>query len=417
MFLKKITIENFKCHSKIELSFEKTDKLNRKWTLVLGENGTGKSSVLKAIALVTSGSNALGELIGDVNSWIKYKEESCSIYAELETKKGEERIISLKFNRGDNLSTFMSNNKESLELIDNAIEKADRNYFVFGYGASRRLSNDSFFSSENKRRSSRSVNVANLFDNSSTLNPLSSWIIELDYRTGDNGINLVKEVLKDFLPDTSFHSIDKKTKQVLFETLDGIIPLEHLSDGYQNMAAWVGDLLYRITETFGDYTKPMEARGLLLIDEVELHLHPKWQRKLLEFISNKLPNFQVVATTHSPLTAQQADTGELFALKRNNDRVIELIPFIGSPKSLLVNQLLMTPVFGLETDESYEVQQAKEKYEILKTKSKLSSKEKIMFTEVKKKLENELPQRNFSLSSSKELDLLKNIESKLNIKS
>ena len=416
MFLKKLTLNNFKCLSNIELSFEKNQTINRKWTLILGENGTGKSNILKSIALVTSGSNALGELLGNTDSWIKFNEKTCTIKAELETKRGEERIISLQFNRGDNLSKIISNNKESLHLIDDAIENADRNYFVVAYGASRRLSNE-VFSNFEKSRSGRSINVRNLFDNASTLNPLTAWIIELDYRSGNEGINLVKEALKDFLPGITFHSIDKERKQVMFQTVDGLIPLDQLSDGYQNMAAWIGDLLFRITETFKDYKKPLEARGLLLIDEVDLHLHPKWQRRLLDFVGNKLPNFQVVATTHSPLTAQQADTGELFALKRNDNNVVEIIPFNGSPKSLLVNQLLMTPVFGLETDESYEVQQAKEEYEVLKSKGdSLSSGDKEKMKVVKQKLKTKLPKRTAPASSIKEIDLLERIETKLNIK-
>lgn len=416
MFLKKLTLHNFKCLSNIELSFEKTKGLNRKWTLILGENGTGKSNILKSIALVTSGSNALGELLGNTDSWINSKENSCTIRAELETKKGEERIISLEFNRGDNLSKIISNNKESLHLIDDAIENADRNYFVVAYGASRRLSNE-VFSNFSNNRNGRSINVLNLFDNASTLNPLTAWIIELDYRSGNEGIQLVKEALKDFLPGITFHSIDKERKQVMFQTVDGIIPLDHLSDGYQNMAAWIGDLLFRITETFRDYKKPLEARGLLLIDEVDLHLHPKWQRRLLNFIGNKLPNFQVVATTHSPLTAQQADTDELYALKRNDKNIVELVPFIGSPKSLLVNQLLMTPVFGLETDESFEVQKAKEEYEKLKSKGdSLSRIDKEKMKAVKQTLKTKLPTRMAPESSQKEIELLEKIETQLNIK-
>lgn len=416
MFLKKLSLQNFKCLSNIELSFERTKTENRKWTLILGENGTGKSNILKSIALVTSGSNALGELLGNADSWIKFKEKSCTITAELETKKGEERKISLQFNRGDNLSKIISNNKDSLHMIDDAIENADRNYFVVAYGASRRLSND-VFSNFEKSRNGRSINVRNLFDNASTLNPLTAWIIELDYRSGNEGIDLVKEALKDFLPNITFHSIDKEKKQVLFETVDGIIPLEQLSDGYQNMAAWIGDLLFRITETFKDYKSPLEARGLLLIDEVDLHLHPKWQRKLIDFIGKKLPNFQVVATTHSPLTAQQADTGELFALKRNDNNIVEIIPFSGSPKSLLINQLLMTPVFGLETDESYEVQQTKNEYEELKAKGdNLNNDEKEKLKVVKRKLKSKLPNRTAPSSSAKEIALLEKIETKLNIK-
>lgn len=415
MFLKEIKLRNFKCLSDISLSFEKDKKSNRKWTLILGENGTGKSNILKAIALVTSGSNALGELLGNIDSWIKFGENNCSITAVIETKKGEERDISLKFERGDNLSKVISKNKESLYLIDSAIENANRNYFIVAYGASRRLSNE-VFSNFEKSRSARSMNVRNLFDNSSTLNPLTAWIIELDYRSGEEGINLVKEALQDFLPGIIFHSIDKEKKQVMFDTVDGLISLDQLSDGYQNMAAWIGDLLFRITEAFRTYSKPLESRGLLLIDELDLHLHPKWQRKLLDFIGNKLPNFQVVATTHSPLTAQQADTGELFALKRNDSNIVEIIPFIGSPKSLLINQLLMTPVFGLETDESYEIQNVKKEYEALKSKGdSLNETEKKTMKIVKSKLKD-LPHRNLQTSSSKELELLEKIEEKLKIK-
>lgn len=415
MFLKKLSLKNFKCLSSIELSFEKTTTVNRQWTFILGENGTGKSNILKSIALVTSGSTALGELLGNVDDWIKYSENSCSITAELATKKGEERIISLQLNRGDNLSKIISNNRDSLHLIDDAIENADRNYFVVAYGASRRLSNE-FFSNFEKSRNNRSINVRNLFDNNSSLNPLAAWIIELDYRSGNEGIQLVKEALQDFLPGISFHSIDKQKKQVLFQTVDGIIPLEQLSDGYQNMAAWIGDLLFRITETFKDYKKPLESRGLLLIDEVDLHLHPKWQRKLYDFIGSKLPNFQVVATTHSPLTAQQAETGELYALKRNTNNIIEIIPFNGSPKSLLVNQLLMSPIFGMETDESYEVQRAKIEYHTLKSKeSSLSLEEKEKLKQVKVKLKNQLPKRDTPSSNIKETELLNKIIKQLNI--
>lgn len=415
MFLKKLTLSNFKCLSNIELSFDNNNSDNRKWTLILGENGTGKSNILKSIALVTSGSNALGELLGNSDDWIKHNEKRCSIIADLKTKKGEERSISLHFSRGDNLSKIISKNRESLHLIDEAIENAERNYFVVAYGASRRLSNE-VFSNYEKNRNGRSINVRNLFDNASTLNPLTAWIIELDYRSGVSGIKLIKEALRDFLPGIEFHSINKEKKQVLFQTVDGIIPLDQLSDGYQNMAAWIGDLLFRITETFRDYKQPLEARGLLLIDEVDLHLHPKWQRKLYDFISLKLPNFQVVATTHSPLTAQQADTGELFALKRNDNNIVEMISFVGSPKSLLVNQLLMTPVFGLETDESYEVQQAKIEYESLRLKGDtLSLEDKEKLQNVRKKLKNKLPKRESPASSKKELELLKRIEDKLNI--
>lgn len=414
MFLKKIHLKNFKCLSDIELSFEKTSTQNRQWTLVLGENGTGKSNVLKAIALVTCGSNALGELLGDTDSWIRNGEDTCRIDAVLGTKKGEIREISLVINRKDNFSNIITNNRESLHLIDDAIEYAERNYFIVAYGASRRLPSENFSNFEKSSNGNRSGNVRSLFNNSYSLNPLTSWIIDLDYRSGEQGIAIVKDALDDFLPSASFHSIDKLKKQVLFKTLDGIVPLDYLSDGYQNMAAWIGDLLYRITETFRDYKNPLVARGVLLIDEIDLHLHPKWQRKLIDFITRKLPNFQVIATTHSPLTAQQADEGELFALKRNEENQIQLIPFIGSPKSLLINQLLMTPVFGLETDESLEIEQTKAVYSELKNKKVKSTEDEKKLRSLEKDLKASLPKRAVPKVDEHSLELLSRIEANLN---
>ncbi|MBB3841217.1 putative ATP-binding protein involved in virulence [Runella defluvii] len=415
MFLKKIRLQDFKCLADIEISFEKTSTQNRQWTLILGENGTGKSNVLKAIALVTAGSNALGELLSDTDSWIRNNQNSCRIDATLGTKKGEIREISLIINRKDNYSNIISNNKESLRLIDDAIEHADRNYFIVAYGASRRLPSENFSNFEKSSNGNRSGNVRSLFNNAYSLNPLTSWIIDLDYRSGEQGIAIVKEALDDFLPSASFHSIDKFKKQVLFKTIDGIVPLDYLSDGYQNMAAWIGDLLYRITETFKDYQNPLAARGVLLIDEIDLHLHPKWQRRLIDFITRKLPNFQVIATTHSPLTAQQVDEGELYALKRDDKNQIQLIPFIGTPKNLLINQLLMTPVFGLETDESWEMEENKAIYNKLKNKEKKSEEEHEKLRNVERKLKKNLPKRAMPETSEKSLDLLKRIEANLNI--
>ncbi len=418
MFLRKLVLQNFKCLSKLELDFEVTPTANRQWTLLLGENGTGKSNLLKAIALITCGSNALGEIIGNTDSWIALSKKSCTIRAWLTTKKGEERELALEIKRGDSLSRLIDNNQQALQLIDDAIDNAERNYFTVAYGASRRLVSDGAGTAgyaEAGRYGSRVGNIRNLFDGGATLHPLAAWIMDLDYQDGEAGLTVIREALNSFLPGISFHSIDKRKKQVLFETSDGLVPLEQLSDGYQNMAAWIGDLLFRITETFRDRREPLHARGLLLLDEIDLHLHPKWQRLLYDFVSDKLPNFQVVATTHSALTAQQAGENELFALRRNAHQVVELIPFIGSPQQLLVNQLLMSPMFGIATDESREVETAKQQYKQLKAREEsLNAAEKRELAAVSRLLVENRPQRNTPLLRDPEMELLQRIEASLN---
>ena len=169
-----------------------------------------------------------------------------------------------------------------------------------------------------------------------------------------------EKVLSNLLPEIKFHRIDKQNGHLLFETPDGIVPLHCLSDGYLAMAAWIGDLLFRVLENSDDLKEqPLTTKGLLLIDEVDLHLHPKRQRELLSFLDEWLPNFQFVVTTHSPMTAQQAGEGELHCLMRER-RKIHLYPFSGAPNTLLLHQLVMSPAFGLDTDESKEVEDVKE---------------------------------------------------------
>lgn len=362
MFLKEIELTNFKCHEHLKLYFTTDDPKNpiRKTTFMLGENGTGKSALLKAIALITAGSNALGDILGDPDEWIRNGKDLATISAVISTADHQDRLLTLKIKRGSHLADIIKTNTQSLALIDEAIKKANRNYFTVAYGASRRLNRSAEFFSSHGRKSPRAGNIQSLFNPDATLVSLTAWAMDLDYvKTGGSGLATVKEALNTFLvDDVRFKSIDKKRRRLIFTTPDGEVPLEQLSDGFQNVAAWVGDLLFNITNTFQDRKDPLKTRGLLLIDEIDLHLHPKWQRLLHMFIKKKLPNFQIVATTHSPLTAQQAEEGELYALKRENKKV-DLVPFVGNPSKMLVHQILMSPVFGLPTDESVEVENAK----------------------------------------------------------
>ena len=421
MFLKEIELKNFKCHEYLKLGFTCNDKKNpiRKTTFMLGENGTGKSALLKAIALITSGSNGLGDILGTPDDWIRNKKNFCEIAAVITTQKGQERNIKLKIQRKHTLREIIVDNRESLEQIDEAIKNADRNYFVVGYGASRRLNkgNDIFFKSGPQLSSPRSTTIQTLFNPDASLVSLANWAMELDYSRGEAGMETVKNALNQFLVgDVEFKTIDRKKKTLLFTTPDGDVPLEQLSDGYQNVTAWIGDLMYHVTTAFKDYKDPLKVRGLLLIDEIDLHLHPRWQRLLHHFLREKLPNFQIIATTHSPLTAQQAEEGELYALKRENKKIV-LVPFEGSPSKMLLHQLVMSPAFGLPSDESLEVQKAKEHIRAIRLNTNLTKAQKAIAKESTQKLVD-LPVniRTNSLLSESELSLLKSINSQLKAK-
>ena len=273
---------------------------------------------MRSIGLVLAGSSALAELIGDPDSWMHAGEQECTISADLETADGEKRHVSLKISRGGTIKEVYETNKETLDMLDRAIARVSRNYLVIAYGASRRLSSTKLSTQpvDVALPHPRANNVATLFSPDAMLNPLETWAIDLHYRWQDEGLAIIHEAMRKLLPGMTFKGIDRERRDLMFDTVDGEVPLAYLSDGYQNMAAWCGDLLFRVTDTFDDYKDPLAARGVLIVDEIDLHLHPVWQRQLRNFLSDMFPNFQFILTTHSPLTAQQAGAGELFLMKR-----------------------------------------------------------------------------------------------------
>lgn len=415
MFLKSIHLNNVKCFSDIALSFEDENSDIRKRTLLLAENGMGKSTLLKAIALVSSGSDALADLLGEPSDWIRYKARGCEISALLVTREGEERKVSLRIEPKDTRADVIVKNKQNLAWLDDALSETTSDYFVLGFGASRRLN------TVNSRRTNTSVftnkraqRVATLFDPDASTTPIDSWALDLDYLENRTGLETVRKVLSNLLPEIKFHRIDKQSGHLLFETPDGIVPLHCLSDGYLAMAAWIGDLLFRVSENFRDLEEqPLTARGLLLIDEVDLHLHPKRQRELFSFLKEWLPNFQFIVTTHSPMTAQQADEGELHCLMRERGK-IHLYPFSGAPNKLLLHQLVMSPAFGLDTDASKEIEDMKNRYRHLRDKANLSSKEQKELDELTTRL-TDLPAGGVSNMklSEEHAQLLQKIEKEL----
>ncbi|MYC75114.1 AAA family ATPase [Candidatus Poribacteria bacterium] len=415
MFLKSIYLNNVKCFSDIALSFENERGDIRKRTLLLAENGMGKSTLLKAIALITGGSDAINDLLDEPSDWIRYKAQNCEISAVLVTKEREEEKISLRIESKDTRADVIVKNKHNLVWLDDALKQKKEDYFVLGFGASRHLNTvDSRRTNTSTFTNKRAQSVATLFDPNATTTSLDSWAMDLDYLENRTGLETVRKVLSNLLPEIKFHRIDKQSGHLLFKTPDGIIPLHCLSDGYLAMAAWMGDLLFRVLENFDDLQEqPLTAKGLLLIDEVDLHLHPKRQRELLAFLDKWLPNFQLVVTTHSPMAAQQAREGELHCLTRER-RKIHLYPFSGAPNTLLLHQLVMSPAFGLDTDESKEIEDMKNRYRHLRDKANLSSKDQEELNQLKATL-TELPtsDRSNMKLSEEHAQLLQKIEKEL----
>ena len=223
MFLKSIHLNNVKCFSDIALSFEDENGDIRKWTLLLAENGVGKSTLLKTIALVTGGSDAIADLLEEPSDWIQSKTPGCEISAVLVTTEGEEREIRLQFTPEDTRTDVIRKNEQSFAWLDKALKGKKEDYFVLGFGASRHLN------AANSRRTKtseftnkRAQRVATLFNPDATTKPIDSWAMDLDYIGNGTALETIRKVLSNLLPGIKFHRIDKQNGHLLFDTPDGL---------------------------------------------------------------------------------------------------------------------------------------------------------------------------------------------------
>lgn len=365
MKIKRLILKNIRCFKELDMSFEsEIDNIRfkdtiRRRTIILGNNGSGKSTILRSIALILAGSNSFGELVGDPKNWVNNKSKEGSIEMHLLTANGYDRSLKLVINRNDTLGKLVSKNRESLEILDEALGHATRNYLCIGYGVHRRVGSSGFKEKSSRFKNPRTENVSTIFSSEASLFPLESWLMDVDYRQGKKGLDAVTKGLNELLPNSEFYQIDKERKVIQFKNKDGIIDFNQLSDGFQITANWLGDLLYRITNEYKDYSDPFKAEFILLIDEIALHLHPAWQRLIIDSISALFPNAQIIGTTHSPFVAQQAKTEELYTIIRTDQNKIDLFHYKNDPRKLLVHQILISDIFGLSTDDSVVVEEYK----------------------------------------------------------
>jgi predicted ATPase len=392
MYLVELEITNLRAIHNVKFNFLDANGNPRRWTVLLGENGCGKTTILKAIGLILAGSDALPRLIeGDLSAWIRNGQEQAKIRAVIQTAENERREVSIVLPRGETMSGVIKRNAKSLELLDRALAHTQRNYFIVGYGAFRRPPSDSRYRSDPSSfsQNDRASNLRTLFTTGQELIGLETWALDLDWRLEGQGREIINNALAALLPGMTVNGIDKRGRALMMNTRDGVVALRDLSEGYQAMAAWAGDMLFRLTETFQDYQNPLEARGLLLLDEMDLHLHPKWKINLVDFLNKTFPNLQIIATTHSPLSIQQCGPGELYVVRRDmyaDERPV-VVPFEGDPSNLRLSQLFLSPLIGLETLDSPRVADLRDRARKIELKdTALSTDEKTELTVIRSEL-------------------------------
>src|SRR5262249_6375609 len=405
MYVDSVRIENFRTyrHADIDLlhpdrTASDMERLHPDWktsdkkprvpavlypniNLVLGNNGMGKSAFLKAIAL-----GCLGPTVRDSGifpyRFVRREPGSADVTAEIKRKlKVPGKPLTMPSTRSIIKSVFIAHPQdrvpkrtsrlissvridrradlESLQFLKrpdskawNSIFRDDVDAFFFvGYGASRRTEERSNVDQSARRRkgSLRAQRVRSLFEDDATLIPLSFWLPAYSKDHPDRGVEVVNLMNAITGPDHYRFTGELERDEYLFQRQDQLVPFPALSDGYRAFFGWISDLLYHVCQSAPPGTPLVKNRGIVMIDEIDLHLHPSWQMEILPSLSRSMPNLQFIVTSHSPLVAGSLQWINLIALEQGDSQSSVLLRKEVAVHGLDADQVLLTPFFSLNT--------------------------------------------------------------------
>ena len=162
-----------------------------------------------------------------------------------------------------------------------------------------------------------------------------------------------------------------------------------LSLGYRTIAGWVMDLAWRFLDRYPDSPNPLAEPGIVFIDEIDLHLHPLWQREIISVLSSLFPATQFIATSHSPLIVQAPETANLVLLQKRDDNV-EIVNDPGIPRNLRVDQILTSLLFRVPSSRNKRIQGLIAQRAELIDKAQRSREEDLLLNDIRQQLD-ELP--------------------------
>lgn len=277
------------------------------WIVFLGENATGKTTLLRALALALAPPADAQAIPSNLDG-------------PLRRSHGLDGVVRVRTHDGRELTATVST-ADGGELVTSQPSDAQRPWVV-GYGC-RRGSATSGTDMDTAFVAFRDLD--NLFDRPRGVVRASAWLKELQRRARNNGarskdvFEAARAALRATLLGAEEVLVDNDVL-VTFPDRRDPVPLNLLSDGYLTTAGWVADLMARWIKRCEDRRRPIgrdfhkEMEGVCLLDEIDLHLHPRWQERIIDDVRALFPKMTFVATTHHPLTLRGAREGEVFVL-------------------------------------------------------------------------------------------------------
>lgn len=328
MRIDELHIENFRGYKKLDVSFKKG------FNLIIGDNGSGKTALLEALN-VAMGSFFLG---------IRNTKARHILHSDVHisnTELGEEYLwpVSVQAKgtfHGDNLSwkreltrfnssTLIRDAKDIKEISKEIDSKVRNGEYVdlpiLAYYATGRLFDEAKLTSnkiEKRQIASRFRAYDKCLEAKSTFKQFLKWykgkeLSKIQKGESDLSYIIVKNSIINNIPDCKniyFEFDPDKADGLKIELTDGrILPFLYLSDGARNFFALIADIAYKCV-ILNPHLKDEvlnKTKGIVLIDELDLHLHPEWQKKIVNSLKTTFPEIQFIASTHSPFLIQESE--------------------------------------------------------------------------------------------------------------
>lgn len=381
MKVKTISISNFKGIDNLEIPFE------GKSTIIFGINGVGKSTILRAIDLVYA--NIISRLVSSNKKLtqleyddISYGRARAEINAVFEFPDESVRSYSRWITRAGGRNHYMKELKELVGFFEacyiekgyddgkgNWVEKEDlKNMPVFvNYGVNRsvfdvplRASRKEVFtklSAFDKAIESK-IDFRTLFmwfRNQEDIENQEKVRKAADYE--DKSLKAVKKAMLAMLDGFEDIHIDRKPLAMKVKKAGQYLKINQLSDGEKCTIALFGDLARRMALANPERPNPLEGEGVVLIDELDLHMHTSWQRKVMNILKETFPNIQFIITTHSPqILGELNDSFNLFYMIRKEDKIVfqQYKSFIGWDTNVILEEVMKTSSVNAEIKQMVE---------------------------------------------------------------
>lgn len=295
-------------------------------TCIAGINGAGKSSVLCALSKILE------------SLYISFPKEEFIKPSDINKNakdKTAKAVLNLLVNKKNTTHQLSSNDVFILEneVFSKYIKSHD---IVISYYSVNRSELDVDVSvDQEKDLSDKKEAMTNAFNSVTHYKEFFQWFrdredrenaIKLEkYENGDTKtifedieLKAVRNAISVLTPDFSKMKIDKNRQSVLITKGNTSIDFSTLSDGEKGVITLFGDIARRLAIANETLENPLEGNGIILIDEIDLHLHPSWQRKICHALVKTFPNCQFVITTHSPQILGELKTNEIWLLNDFN---------------------------------------------------------------------------------------------------